>query len=257
MALRNLTDPQAVVAALDDFDRLGREAFLEKYWFGPARRYFVRRGGRLYDSKAIAAAAHGHQFGRPLANHELYGGVASAVPKLRALDFEVVDADADAGTRFNPSDLVARRVYSWEELADLLGFEVGWLNRMGGMGSLPRHDAVLIITHPGGGKSFDYDDYWVGADLIYTGKGRKGDQRRTDANRYVGDNLRTLLVFEEAGSRALRYLLPRVRGEVAGDGPRPGRAPTPRDPVPAQLRCCAAASRRHVRRRRRPGRGRS
>ena len=141
--------------------------------------------------------------------------------------------------------------------ADLLGFEVGWLNRMGGMGSLPRHDAVLIITHPGGGKSFDYDDYWVGADLIYTGKGRKGDQRRTDANRYVGDNLRTLLVFEEAGSRALRYLLPRVRGEVAGDGPRPGRAPTPRDPVPAQLRCCAAASRRHVRRRRRPGRGRS
>ncbi len=58
MALRDLSDPQAVVAALDEFDRLGRETFLQKYGFGPARRYLVRRGPRRYDSKAIAAAAH-------------------------------------------------------------------------------------------------------------------------------------------------------------------------------------------------------
>src|SRR4051794_26578088 len=96
MALRDLSDPAAVVAALDEFDRIGRTAFLEKYGFRPARRYVVRRNGSLYDSKAIAAAAHGHQFGAPLSNHELYGGLESAVPKLRTLGFEVVDANTGA-----------------------------------------------------------------------------------------------------------------------------------------------------------------
>ena len=206
MALRDLSDRAAVVAALDEFDRIGRTAFLTKYGFGRAQRYLVRRDGRLYDSKAIAAAAHGHQFGRALTNQELYGGVTSAVPKLRSLGFEVVEADQASVTRFDPSQLVRGQIYSWEELASLFGFEVGWLNRMGGMGSLPRHDAVLIITHPGGGKSFDYDDYWEDADLIYTGKGQTGDQRRTSENRYVGDNLRTLLVFEQAGPAQLRYV---------------------------------------------------
>jgi hypothetical protein len=47
---------------------------------------------------------------------------------------------------------------------------------------IPRPDlnALLLITHPGGGKSFDYDDYWDGADLMYTGRGKKGDQSPAD-----------------------------------------------------------------------------
>lgn len=170
MALGDLSDPQAVIDALDEFDRIGRAPFLKKYEFGRAQRYLLRRGSRLYDSKAIAAAAHGYQFGRPLRNHELYGGLSSAVPKLRELGFEIVDAVPafDSGAAFNPGELVEGRIYSWDELAQLFGFEPGWLNRMGGMGSLPTHDAVLIISHPGGGKSFEYDDYWDGTDLIYT-----------------------------------------------------------------------------------------
>src|SRR3712207_1661805 len=96
MAFRDLSDPRAVDAALDEFDRLGRDAFLAKYQFGRARRYFVRSDGRLYDSKAIAAAAHGFQFGTSLRHFELYGGLASAVRKLRELGFEIVEADADA-----------------------------------------------------------------------------------------------------------------------------------------------------------------
>jgi hypothetical protein len=93
------------------------------------------------------------------------------------------------------------------------------------MGSLPRHHAVLIVTHPGGGKSFDYADYWDGADLIYTGKGKVGDQRRTGENRYVGDNSRTVLAFEGAGPARLRYLgspvcvneWPEVADDLNGD----------------------------------------
>ena len=141
MALRDLSDPEAVVAALDEFDELRRDAFLAKYGFGKARRYFLRRGAKFYDSKAIAAAAHGHQFGRALQNHELYGGVSSAVPKLRELGFQVVDE-----YRITPDDgtgpggqvlLVVGTDYSWEELGETFGFEPGWLNRIGGMGSLP------------------------------------------------------------------------------------------------------------------------
>jgi 5-methylcytosine-specific restriction protein A len=58
MALRDLSDPQAVVAALDEFDKIDRAPFLKKYRFGKATRYMLRRDGRLYDSKAIAGAAH-------------------------------------------------------------------------------------------------------------------------------------------------------------------------------------------------------
>lgn len=54
----------------------------------------------------------------------------------------------------------------------MFDFEAGWLNRMGGMGSRPDQNAVLIITRWGEGRSFDYDDYWDGDDLIYTATGR-------------------------------------------------------------------------------------
>jgi hypothetical protein len=43
MTISELTSPQAVGAvgaALDEFDRLGQDAFLAKYGFGRAREYF-------------------------------------------------------------------------------------------------------------------------------------------------------------------------------------------------------------------------
>lgn len=61
MALNDVTDPAAVTAALNEFNRLGRDPFLKKYGFKPARAYFARWKGSLYDSKAIVGAAHGHQ----------------------------------------------------------------------------------------------------------------------------------------------------------------------------------------------------
>src|SRR5215210_8029197 len=51
MALAELTSSTAVERALDEFDLMGREAFLTNYGFGRARRYFVRRDGKYYDSK--------------------------------------------------------------------------------------------------------------------------------------------------------------------------------------------------------------
>jgi hypothetical protein len=53
MSLADLTRP-AVLAAIEEHDRLGREDFLHRYGFGPARDYRLLFDGREYDSKAIA-----------------------------------------------------------------------------------------------------------------------------------------------------------------------------------------------------------
>jgi len=92
MPLSDLTSPQAVKQALDEFDQVGRVAFLAKYGFGQAREYFLRRGNRLYDSKAIAGAALGHQFPNqaPLTAREFSGGEATVQSKLEELGFDIV-----------------------------------------------------------------------------------------------------------------------------------------------------------------------
>jgi hypothetical protein len=56
---RKLTDRDAVLRALQEFDRLERDQFLSTYGFKRARTYFLRHGDRDYDSKAIAGVAHG------------------------------------------------------------------------------------------------------------------------------------------------------------------------------------------------------
>ncbi len=103
-------------------------------------------------------------------------------------------------------ELEAGRLYPWEELGELFGFAPNYLGAAGGMVSRPNHNALLLISHPGGAKSFDYDDYWDGDDLVYTGRGKTGDQRLEGQNRDVAENAKQLLVFEPAGSRKLLYL---------------------------------------------------
>ncbi len=77
-----------VLAALTEFDGLGREAFLDKYGMGKATGYLLHYGGKEYDSKATLAAAHGHHLGlEPLTSDEFYGGESDAVKYLRRLGF--------------------------------------------------------------------------------------------------------------------------------------------------------------------------
>jgi hypothetical protein len=44
--LDELSDPSAVRTAAEEFDRLGRDEFLSRHGFGPARRYFLELNGR-------------------------------------------------------------------------------------------------------------------------------------------------------------------------------------------------------------------
>ncbi len=76
-----------VLAAVEEFDRLGRDAFLDEYGFGTARTYFLEVHGRQYDSKAIMGYAHGVSQGQFLRSGDFTGGEASVVHHLRRLGF--------------------------------------------------------------------------------------------------------------------------------------------------------------------------
>jgi 5-methylcytosine-specific restriction protein A len=90
--VRSVTDPAAVRLALTEFDREGRDVFLAKHGFGPARDYLLRFDGKLYDSKAVLGVAYGYQYPDQgaLSPREFSGGAAAAAGQLERLGFEVV-----------------------------------------------------------------------------------------------------------------------------------------------------------------------
>lgn len=89
MALSDIT-VEAVRAAIEEYDRIGRASFLKKYGFRKSRGYVLRYGARDYDSKAIAAAAHGFvPNSSPLDWRDFSGGKAGAARLLIDLGFEV------------------------------------------------------------------------------------------------------------------------------------------------------------------------
>ncbi|NNB86748.1 hypothetical protein [Corallococcus exiguus] len=73
------------------------------------------------------------------------------------------------------------------------------------MASRPEMGALLLITHLGGA-SFDYEDYWNGADLIYTGRGQTGDQSLNGQNGQLARNEATNFVFKYDSPRHLHFL---------------------------------------------------
>lgn len=105
MGLRDLTDRDAVLKAIEEFDRIGRDHFLRKYGFGPAREYFILHQGNRYDSMAIAGVAHGYQHpgsGRLRADN-FSGGEDTSARQLRSLDFEVIRRPKMLAFSSNPS----------------------------------------------------------------------------------------------------------------------------------------------------------
>jgi 5-methylcytosine-specific restriction protein A len=79
----------AVINAVGEFKRLGREKFLESAEFGPATAYFLELDGELYDSKAIFGYAHGVSGDRAWRSGDFTGGDATVAKHLRELGFTV------------------------------------------------------------------------------------------------------------------------------------------------------------------------
>lgn len=99
--IADLTSREAVLSAIAEFDRIGREAFLEKYGFGPSRSYYLRHEGKLYDSKAIVGVAVGYEHADrgPMKSSEFSGGETTVKARLEALGFEAVDEGEAANRR--------------------------------------------------------------------------------------------------------------------------------------------------------------
>ncbi|MGC5805740.1 DUF3883 domain-containing protein [Ralstonia pseudosolanacearum] len=99
MGIQQLKNPDSIKLALEEFDQLGRTAFLEKYGFGRSRDYMVRdvSTGNLYDSRAIIGAAYGYEFRDegPLTASDLPSDEAVAERMLAGLGFEVVRVGQD------------------------------------------------------------------------------------------------------------------------------------------------------------------
>jgi hypothetical protein len=89
VTLADVTEP-AVWAAIAEYDRLGRERFLEESGFGPAKSYFLEHNGVLYDSKAIVGVAHGISGDRAWRAEDFSGGEKIVGNTLRRLGFTAV-----------------------------------------------------------------------------------------------------------------------------------------------------------------------
>lgn len=92
MDLRTIS-AEDVRRAIALHDELGREKFLRRYGFGPARNYKLVVEGREYPSKAIVGVAHEFATGSPLTAAEFAGGRGQTVPVLESLGF-VVETDS-------------------------------------------------------------------------------------------------------------------------------------------------------------------
>jgi 5-methylcytosine-specific restriction protein A len=79
----------SVYAALAEFDRVGRVAFLRGARFGRSKAYFLFHNGRLYDSKAIVGYAHGTCTGTRLEPKDFSGDEEAVTARLEALGFQV------------------------------------------------------------------------------------------------------------------------------------------------------------------------
>jgi 5-methylcytosine-specific restriction protein A len=96
MALRHITHVE-VLAAIEEYDRLGQEEFLRRYGFDRARSYRLIHDGKAYDSKAIVGVAHGYLPGEQRLSTGKFSGGASTVGRLlRELGF-TVQVSADQG----------------------------------------------------------------------------------------------------------------------------------------------------------------
>lgn len=90
MALCDVTHA-GVLAAVEEFGRIGREAFLKSAGFGQALVYFLPYDGKLYDSKAIIGYGHGVSSGVPLGPEDFSGCDKTVTQRLETLGFTVLN----------------------------------------------------------------------------------------------------------------------------------------------------------------------
>jgi hypothetical protein len=88
-------DARAMREAIDDFNKKGRAQFLKQYGFSRSSKHYLIFGQRLYDTKALVAAAYRHATGKTLRHTELSGGA-----QTRAVFLRLGQRDSELGQVF-------------------------------------------------------------------------------------------------------------------------------------------------------------
>ncbi|MCZ4602665.1 hypothetical protein O3S80_02500 [Streptomyces sp. Lzd4kr] len=78
-----------VVRAVEEYDRLGPDAFFAAHGFGPSRSYELVRDGRRYPHKAILGTAYEFATGQRLSPSDFEGGKSGAVRVLEKMGFDI------------------------------------------------------------------------------------------------------------------------------------------------------------------------
>jgi 5-methylcytosine-specific restriction protein A len=177
VGLAELTSRDAVVAAMEEFDRLGRSRFLETYGFGRSRGYFVLHDGRRYDSKAIVGVAHHYEHPElgPLAPSDFSGGESTVARRLEQLGF-VVERPVRNPDWTTDELLIALDVYRRHGLLDDTDSEVIELSRV--LQALPIHptEARSATFRNPNGIALKLANL-ASCDPGYTGKSTRGARR--------------------------------------------------------------------------------
>ena len=88
--MRKLSDigPQAFTSAINEFNMIGRTTFLKKYGFSRSSKYYFLFQDRLYDIKALVAAAFFHQFKKKRPAYSFCGGrqCTSQIKRITSLN---------------------------------------------------------------------------------------------------------------------------------------------------------------------------
>ena len=212
MGLSNITSREPVLAAIKEYDRIGREPFLQKYGFGGSRRYWLVRDGNRYDSKAVVGAAHGYarpDLG-PMQAHDFSGGAATVKQRLEKLGFRVeVDGPSMPDGELTSERLTSGEIYSRAGLSRLFSIRDATI-RTGVFRPKGTASVWLFVTENKPGDRTPYLDRLEGNTLHWQGQ----MAGRTDAwiIEHYARGLEILVFFRESKDEhpeyGFRYLGP-------------------------------------------------
>ena len=116
-------DREAIEKAMDEFDALGMDEFLNQYGFGEPSQYWVIRDGARYPAKAIYGVAFQYVTGGSARTHDKVSGT-EARQHLAGLGFEILDgsagkftveaAEAEMTRRFGNPIKQAQYISAWQ-----------------------------------------------------------------------------------------------------------------------------------------------
>lgn len=190
-----LTSRQAVFDAMEEFRRLGRDAFIEEYStpeasFRRSREFFVLEDGVAYDSKPLVAAAYGHEHGRKRALHSNdFSGGPAVQTAMDRLDFKLV--------RWTSPRLEPGEVYTRKDLRALFAINDATIDT--GVFQPAGTDSIwLFVTREKPADRTQYVNVFEGDLLHWQGQTQGRTDRKIIDHRAAGDEL---LVFYREKTR--------------------------------------------------------